>query len=63
MTVRPVISPKHSTMEISGNQGTSGTRKARGRPVFGCFRLGQQLIDRLAGEKLAAGPEWLFVAG
>src|SRR5882724_11001433 len=36
ITVSPVISPPHSTTEISGNQGTKGTRNARGRS--GCLR-------------------------
>src|SRR4029077_5721116 len=32
----PVISPPHKKTEISGNHGTKGTRKARGRS--GCRR-------------------------
>src|SRR6516165_12280368 len=36
ITVNPVISPPHKTTEMSGNQGTKGTRKALGR--CGCFR-------------------------
>src|SRR6266436_6256222 len=36
ITVSPVISPPHNTTEIIGNQGTKGTRKARGRS--GCRR-------------------------
>src|SRR5207244_10191089 len=36
MTVNPVINPPHRTTEISGNQGTKGTRNARGRS--GCLR-------------------------
>src|SRR4051794_20938301 len=36
MTVSPVISPPQRTTEISGNHGTKGTRKARGRS--GCLR-------------------------
>ena len=36
MTVSPVISPAHNTMEIKGNQGTSGTRNPRRRS--GCVR-------------------------
>src|SRR6266704_6048732 len=37
ITVRPVISPPQRTTEIRGNQGTKGTRNARGRS--GCLRL------------------------
>src|SRR5712671_6959168 len=37
MTVSPVISPPHNATEISGNQGTKGTRKARA--LLGCLRL------------------------
>src|SRR5215831_5625102 len=37
MTVSPVIKPTHKMTEINGNQGTMGTRKARGRS--GCLRL------------------------
>src|SRR5713226_2062742 len=36
ITVNPVINPPHKTIEISGNQGTKGTRKARLRS--GCLR-------------------------
>src|SRR6476659_2693454 len=36
ITVSPVIRPTQRTTEISGNHGTKGTRKARGRS--GCLR-------------------------
>src|SRR5438105_15760198 len=36
ITVSPVINPPQRTTEISGNHGTKGTRKARGRS--GCLR-------------------------
>src|ERR1700751_5005544 len=36
MPVNPVMSPPHRTIEINGNHGTKGTRKARFRS--GCLR-------------------------